>query len=234
MARGRQLSQLVSALQAETGLSLLPASGTSSYDHRVQIINRVQARLYSAWEWDFAFVKRDLPVVAGDRFLSFPVDLDFERIQWVAISSGTNSSDWRQLGYGIGEGAYRSTAEGDQGNPQRWGHSEGSKLELWPVADGPYRVRVRGALNLPLLVQPSDRAILDDTLIVLTAAAELLKRAKLGDWEDKQREAQLHFTRLRGQVSGNKRAPFVNGGGVSGLIGDVQPRAVRGIDYIEP
>ena len=234
MARGRQLSQLLNALQAEVGLSLLPASATSSIDHRVQLLNRVQARLYAAFDWDFAFVKRDVPVVAGARFLAYPADLDYERIQWAAISPGTDSSDWCELGYGVGEGAYRQIAEGTQGNPRRWAPHEGEDFELWPVADGPYRVRFRGAKNLALMVNPSDRAVLDDTLIVLHAASEMLKRAKLGDWEDKAREAQLHFTRLRGQVGGNKRSPFVSGGGVSGLMGDTPARPVRGLDYIEP
>lgn len=232
MARGRQLSQLLDQLQAEAGMSLLPASATSSKDHRIQILNRVQDRLYKAFDWDFAFVKRDVPTVPGDRYLNLPADIELERINYVRISSGTAGNDWRPMGYGIGEANYRVTAEGTNGCPQSWAPSEDNKFEIWPAADAAYRVRFRGVKVLPLMVNPSDRAVLDDTLIVLFAASELMKRQKLLDWEDKLREGQLHFTRLRSMNGANKREPFVMGGGQTGLLGDAQRPLVPGLDYI--
>jgi len=93
MARGRQLSQLLDQLQAEAGMSLLPASATSSKDHRVQVLNRVQDRLYKAFDWDFAFIKRDVPTVIGDRYLNLPADIELERVNYVRISNGTAGND---------------------------------------------------------------------------------------------------------------------------------------------
>ncbi len=232
MPRGRQLSQLLNQLQAEAGMSLLPASAVSSRDHRTQILNRVQARLYAAYDWDFAFIKRDVALTAGMRFANLPVDIDFDRVNQANISQGTAGDDWRPLGYGIGDGCYRASGEGVQGCPERWAPAEEKQFELWPTPDGDYRVRFRGVKVLPLMVEDADRAVLDDTLIVLHAAAEVMKRAKLPDWEDKLREAQLHFTRLRSMSGANKRAPFVMGGGISGLAGDYQPPPVRGLDYM--
>ena len=232
MARGRQLSQLLNQLQAEVGMSLLPASGVSSREHRVQLINRTQDRLYRSYDWDFAAIKRDVAVAQGGRYYNLPVDLELERIAYAAISQGTNSSNWRELGYGITESEYQQTAEGSQGSPQRWGPAENGQFEIWPVADGNYRVRFRGLKVLPLLVNDADRAVLDDTLLVMYAAAEMMKRQKLSDWEDKLREGQLHFTRLRAQLGGNKRRSFVNGGGVHGLVGDRTPVPVPGLDYM--
>ena len=136
------------------------------------------------------------------------------------------------LGYGITEREYAQTGEGVQGAPQKWAPAEGGVFELWPVPDDTYRMRFRGVQVLPLMVNNSDRAVLDDTLLVLYAASELMKRQKLPDWEDKQREAQLHFTRLRSFSGGNKRAPIVMGGGVSGLIGDYQRPPIGGLDYM--
>lgn len=232
MARGRQLSQLLNQLQAEAGMSLLPASSVSSKEHRIQLLNRTQARLYASFDWDFALIKRDTDLGQGARYVGQPADMDFERTDYCAIAvAGT--SDWRRLDYGINEAHYRQVAEGTEGSPQRWGPSEGGFIEIWPVPDDAYTLRFRGYQLLPVMVDESDRAILDDTLIVLFAAAELMKRAKLPDYEDKQREAQLHFTRLRSQMGGNKRDPFVNGGGMTGLIGDYQVPPVRGLDYVE-
>lgn len=232
MARGQQLSQLLQQLQAEVGLSLAPNTGLSTTDHRIQLLNRWQARLYAAFDWDFAFVKRDVAVAVRDRLLQFPADLELERIDVSSIATGTANNDWRELGYGIGEAQYRLTDENAIGCPQRWAPAEGGKFEIWPSADGPYRVRFRGAAQLQKMVNSSDRAVLDDTLIVLHAASEVLKRQKAPDWEDKLREAQMHFTRLRSMLGGNKRRSFVSGGGVSGLIGDRPRPLVPGLDYI--
>lgn len=231
MARGRQLSQLLNQLQAEAGMSVLPSSSVSSRDHRVQLLNRVQARLYAAFDWDFAFIKRDMDVIAGERRVGQPADVEFDRTSYCALATfGRN--DWRELAYGINEANYRQVAEGEQGEPLAWAPSEGW-VELWPTPDNHYTLRFRGYRTLPLMVDTDDRALLDDTLIVLFAASELMKRAKLPDWEDKLREAQLHFNRLRAQTGGNKRPSFVTGGGHSGLIADVGQYPVRGLDYID-
>jgi len=234
MARGRQLSQLLTQLQGETGMSMLPASSVTSREHRVQVLNRTQARLYAAFDWDFAFSWRDVRVEAGDRRFGQPADLDFERVNYCAIKTlGEGNNDWQELAYGINESSFIQIGEDVQGRPMRWAPAEEGKVELWPVPDAEYTVRLRGVLTLPLMVDSDDRAVLDDTLIVLFAASELLKRAKLPDWEDKAREAQLHFTRLRAQNGGNKRASFISGGAVSGLVGDYVPPLRRGIDYVD-
>jgi hypothetical protein len=232
MARGRQLSQLLNQLQAEAGMSLLPASSVSSRDSRVQLLNRVQARLYAAYDWDFVYIKRDVLMPINTRYATLPVDIDFDRVNQANISQGTNSNEWRGLGYGIGDGDYRQTGEGEKGCPQKWAPTEGGLYEVWPVPDGTYRIRFRGVKVLPPMVNDSDRAVLDDTLIVLHAASELMKRAKLLDWEDKLRDGQAHFMRLRSFSGGNKRASFIMGGGISGLPGDYQTRPVRGLDYM--
>lgn len=232
MARNQQLSQLLNQLQAESGMSTLPASAVSTKEHRIQLLNRTQARLHAAFDWDFLFIKRDVQMNQGQRWGSFPSDMVFERVNQAVIQEAAPGSTWRGLGYGITEGDYNATAEGTQGCVQRWAPAENAQFELWPVPDQDYVVRFRGIKSLTLMVNENDRAMLDDTLIVLHAAAELMKRMKLPDWEDKQREAQLHFTRLRSMNGGNKRRPFINGGAQSGLIGDARSNPVRGLDYM--
>ena len=55
----------------------------------------------------------------------------------------------------------------------------------------------------------SDTADLDDQLIVLFAASELLTRQKSPDAQLKQQQAQIHYQRLRARLS--KSEPFVLG-----------------------
>lgn len=231
MARGRTLNQLLTQLQAEAGMSLLPASGVSTRDHRVQLLNRVQARLYGAFDWEFAFTREDVIVSQGAAVYPMPSTIDFDRINQVNIAP-VNTDDWRPLGYRATDADYRVQSEGSQGAPQKWTPQD-TNFVLWPTPDAGYRIRFRGARVLPLMVNDSDRAVLDDTLIVMHAASELMKRAKLPDYEDKLREGQMQFQRLKAQQSGNKRQPIINGGGQTGLIGDSGPRLVPGLDYIQ-
>jgi hypothetical protein len=62
------------------------------------------------------------------------------------------------------------------------------------------------------MVNDSDVAMLDDNLIVLFAAAEMLARAKSDDAQGKMSAANELFTKLKG--SGIKNDVFVMGGGM--------------------
>ena len=62
-------------------------------------------------------------------------------------------------------------------------------------------LRVVGIKNLSNLVNGSDRADLDDHLLVLFAASEILSRNKAGDAEAKMVQAQTHYQRLRARLS---------------------------------
>ena len=72
-------------------------------------------------------------------------------------------------------------------------------------------VRIHGIKNLGGLINDSDKADLDDQLIVLYSAAEMLARQKQADAQNKLAQAQAHYNRLKARLA--KTETFVIGGG---------------------
>lgn len=212
MARGTQLSALVDQLRAEIGASTNVAMGVNMLPAIKQILRRTQERLWADFEWPFAFIERDEPLLNGQRYYTFDNDIDFDRISKAEVKW---SDTWRSLSYGIGAEQY-NTSDSEAGEKEdpctNWRHYEGNQFEVWPVpASDDSKIRFKAIKKLPALVNDSDTAALDDNLIVLFAAAELLARAKSDDAGAKLQAAQSHLIKLKGQ--GIKTDVFVLGGG---------------------
>ena len=201
MARGTQLSALVDALRAEIGASTNVAMGVNSLPALKQTINRTQQYLWESFEWPFAFIERDEPLLDGQRYYGFDNDIDFGRISSTHVRY---SSSWRPMVYGIGPDEYNSSdpADGDkQDPPTNWRHYEGNQFEVWPMpSSNECVVRFKAIRKCPQLINDSDVALLDDNLIVLHAAAELLSRAKSDDASAKADIAKQLLQKLKGSA----------------------------------
>lgn len=213
MARGTQLSALVDQLRAEIGASTNVAMGVNTLPNLKQILRRTQERLWSDFDWPFAFIERDEPLLANQRYYAFDNDIDFDRINeaWVRYSE-----TWRPLNYGITQEHYnRSDPATYREDPcTNWRHYEGNQFEVWPVpASAQTTLRFKAIKKLPPLIDDTDRAELDDALIVLFAAAELLSRAKAEDAQAKMQMAMSHYAKLKGNTSKNR--VFVLGGDIN-------------------
>lgn len=204
MARGTQLSALVDALRAEIGASTNVAMGVNTLPALKQLLNRVQQQLWEGFDWPFAFIERDEQMVNGQRYYTFDPEIDFGRISSAHVKY---SSSWRPLEYGIGIEQYNSSdpAEGDkQDPPTHWRHYEGNQFEVWPMpSSNECVVRFKAIKKCPLMINDSDVALLDDNLIVMYAAAELLARAKSEDAAAKNTVAERLFQKLKGQTVKN-------------------------------
>lgn len=214
MARGTQLSQLRDMLRAEIGASSNVGMGVnaqSQYDH---VLNRVQAWLWADFDWPFAYIDRDEPLAAGQRYYAFDQDVDFDRIKEARVKYGAT---WHKVEYGISEEHYNAhdSEIGAQVEPvMRWNHHENNQFEVWPVPSGNDQVlRFHAVRKLPLMINGSDVALLDDNLIVMFAAAELLARSGSKDADAKGSLARSHYNKLKGNAS--KADRFVFGGEVS-------------------
>ena len=92
---------------------------------------------------------------------------------------------------------------------------ENNQIEVFPVpannsqADGTDSVRIHGIRNLSPLVAESDLADLDDQLIVLFAASEILARQTQAD-ANKNLHKPAHYARLKARNA--KTETFVIGG----------------------
>jgi hypothetical protein len=181
VARGTQLLALVQDLREEIGRSNSVAVGKSDLPGLQQKLRRTQEMLYDDYDWPF--LRQIFPALtlnAGQQYYDFPAGLHLERVEAVDI---WYSNFPQPLVRGITPAQYaiyNSLAGVRQEPAMRWdvqwtGTAE--QMEIWPipVSNAQY-VTFTGIRNLRPLIADSDVADLDDQLIVLWTAAEILGR----------------------------------------------------------
>lgn len=224
MARGTTLEQLISDLRAEIGQSTNTAVSRASLDSLSATLRRVQSRLWGDFDWPHLRVERDIQMQAGGRYYDFPTDLDLTRVEKVEVKWG---GIWQPVNYGITSEDFvvHDSDLGIRNNPvMRWDYYNGAvgapvnQFEVWPIpanngtpASKELYLRFTGIRKLRSLIAMSDVADLDDTLIVLYSAAEILARLKMPDASSKLESANIHYSRLKGRQAG-RTEPFVIGG----------------------
>jgi len=207
MARNVTLGELIDDVRAEAGHSLQSNLGAAMREVLMKIIQRQQRRLWEDFDWTFLRVDRDVPVQAGQRYYDIPLDLTLERLESLQFKYGDR---WIPLRHGIGrEQLDQHDSDRDiRAYPvERWAEYEDDQIEVWPMPsqngtsprDG--LVRFTGIRRLRPLVAEADRADLDDTLLVLYSAAEILAREKSADASLKLQLAEKHYNRLRARNS---------------------------------
>lgn len=218
MARGVTLGQLLDDVRAEVGHSLQPNLGKASRDVIIGMIQRVQKRLWEDYSWPFLKVTRDIQIQAGQRYYDLPSDITLERVERVETKHGDY---WTKLHYGIGAEEYNQhdSDRGVRSSPlRRYDAYENNQIEFWPIpannsdaTTGTDSIRIYGIRNLSPFIAESDTADLDDQLLVLFAAAEILTRQKQSDSQSKLAQAQAHYQRLKARMA--KTDTFVISGG---------------------
>lgn len=174
MARGEQLQQLVLKLRLELGRDPSSGQGQQELTKFKYALKHAQEELYENHDWEFLSIHRDESLVAGSRYYSFDSDLNFERVSEAKIK--VNGS-WYPVKYGIDSHDYNAydSSEDERSNwVKKWDSYEGDQYEVWPIPDAnDQTLRFYGTKVLSPLVADTDRADLDDLLIVLTAASAL-------------------------------------------------------------
>jgi hypothetical protein len=194
-----------------------------------QTLRRVQETYYADFNWPNLRVMREETILANQRYYTFNADIDFERIfgAWARDTDETNPN-WRPIDYGITPADYNAT-NSDSGDTEtdilKWCHYEGNQFEVWPIPSSDGAIRFRAMKTLAPLIAGSDTCDIDGTLLVLTAAAELLARAKAQDAPLKLQMATSHYNRLKGRYQ--KDAVFVMGGDTTTTRSHTQVRAPR-------
>ena len=205
MARRTQLLQLVAQLRAETGRTQKVAVGIDEVDNLKEVLRRVQEQLYDAHDWQHLRTEKSIDLAAGQRYYDMPDGLNFDRIETVKlkvngvycdIDRGIDLTDYS---------GYDSNADTPaRADPaQKWDirivdDEDDEQIEIWPIPNSnTQKLYFTGTRSLPALVESSDRAVLDDRLIVLFAAAEILARQGAKDAQAKLEQAKDRFTILK-------------------------------------
>lgn len=213
--------QVVRATQDEAGHFTTGPLNRNVMAQIQQTVRRTYRRLHADFNWPHLYVRRDVPILARERYIQFPPDMDPDRTidAWV---TGPDMDRWEPLEYGIGMAEYNrlnsdkfdydslSDDYGTTGSPTRWSRSPIGTLnvEIWPI---PVKkgsvVRFWGITRPKVLANDNDLVDIDEDLIALYAAAEWLADQKADSAGTKLEQASAHYRRLKAN-SQNPEAVF--------------------------
>jgi hypothetical protein len=211
MARGTTLIKLLNDLRAEARLSLNAAHNAQQRDVQLHMLQRKQEWFWEDFDWPHLRVERFLEVGAGQRLYDMPTDLDISRIQKIEIKA---DQVYQPLQWGI-DAEHYAAFDSEIGErswpPRRVRIYEDTQLEIWPISDSSYdpvtqegRIKITGIRKLDPLVEDSDRADIDDRLLVLHCAAEMLAATGAKDAQIKIDQATALYAKLRGALMPRK------------------------------
>jgi hypothetical protein len=232
MATGTNLAELLRRVRAEARHSPNAGSGINADSTIREMLARIQRVEWMDRPWRHLRVRREITTVAGQHLYAWPADLAFDRVVYAFVQWGT---DWLPLNPGVTEADYNVLAEGErQDPPKRWDYREGNSLELWPTPATTMTIRLWGIKALGPLVADSDTAALDDDLLVLMAAAELLAQQKAPDAQAKLAAANRVRSSLLGNPNKSKVGSFLAGQrrGFHSSIGS-RLEVVRGVGSVQ-
>lgn len=212
MARGTTLIKLLDDYRAEARLSLNPAHNAQVRDTQVKLLQRVQERMWEEYAWPHLRVSRDIALAAGQRYYDTPADMRIERIEKLEVF---RDGAWFELHANIDAchlAAYNSDLNERSYPPERWQISEEEQAEIWPISDQDGDattlegiLRFTGTRDLRPLVADTDRADLDDRVIVLYAAAETLAAQGAKDAKLKLDQANSIMSAKRAGLTPRRR-----------------------------
>lgn len=232
MARGTQLQAIIGMVRAEAGQSTSVAAGVDNRPALIQKIQRTQELYVMAYDWPFLRDDFSVTLAANQRFYDLPsntlVDssvsyLDMERIELVAINySGKPYPIDRGISFDEYAQYNSEATPPETGSPvRRWDikrTSAGSEqVEVWPIpTDNTQTLSFRGLRRLRPLVADSDVADLDDVLIALTVASEILARAGAKDAGKVEGAAAARYKQLKAGSKGASRMITMSGSSAQG------------------
>jgi hypothetical protein len=223
MARGTTLGDLVNQLRIAAKLDPNPALSINLVPSMKRELAYTQERLYDEFDWPHLKITRDKELQAGERHYDVPDDMNLERIIAVDVRWGGR---WLPVERGIGLDQYNqhdSDADIRVDPVLRWDVKDtgtGAQIEIWPVPLTDYdaeskdgALRFTGIRQLNQLVANSDRADLDDQMVVKYVAASMLASRKDADAQVKLAEARSRKKTLQGRITKTRRNSFGLGTG---------------------
>lgn len=208
MARGTSFGQIVQMLRDEIGRSNAAGSaGVADYSQLKRLANRYYETLFLDYDWPhLRFVSARVPLSAGERYYDVPTTLDYERFERIVL--WTNGRPYT-LDRGIDAEDYQvfSSEDGERADPVlKWDiRHTGTKeqIEVWPMpASSGQALQITGFRKFVRLVADADTCKLDDNLVVLFAAAELVGE---DDRKAKLAAGRTLYDRLRGRTKGGSK-----------------------------
>jgi hypothetical protein len=211
--RYKKLSDLVRQLRAEARLSTSSSTGLEADEYLMQLLRRIYETLWDDYEWEHSRLTRAdglITLVDGTHLYDLPTDAYFEGIE--AVWYKDTGGNWLPLDYGIGHSLMNieDTDAGEESDPvRRWApYDTGTKtqIEVWPKPGADATVIAVTGKRKPAVLKDGDSIVdLDDLVIVLMAAAEVLAESRPHEAKIKADAASARLLKVRAKASGKTR-----------------------------
>lgn len=206
--------QLVEKLRDECGTSSNSSRGADNLAYLQRLIARTYEFLVDEADWTFLRVDKDeatKELEAGSRYYDFPTAMDLKYTVnaevfwgnvWLPIDYGISSADYNQISPELNQRA----------DPVcKWQIKNDRQFEVWPMPasngsvatvagvttyEGPL-LRFSGRKQPEQLTDDTSRADMDDLLIVLYAAAEVLAKKSQKDADLKLAAAKQRMVQMK-------------------------------------
>lgn len=205
MARNKTLQDTVDAVLRECKAT---TASTAGNDFRQNVKERIRSthEFYVAeFEWPFMKLKKGdakVTLAAGQRYYDFPTNLDRDQDFQLWYQ---HSNIWIPLKEGISPQDYNAWDSDDDQRAEpalKWAYYDETQFEVWPLpaTDGKL-IWASGRKAADVLVQDTDRLDLDDRIIVLHVAADMMdgKNQKLAD--KKRADAERRYWQMRANTN---------------------------------
>lgn len=215
--RNATLESILTRYREEVGLSTNPRMNLQVRDAQVGLLRRMQEWLYDEDDWPHLKVTVRVTLEAGLSQYALPIALNPDRI---FSASQLRDGIWYPLvaTFGGAELTVRGDDPEDRSDALRaFEMLEDGTMSVWPTPKTNGNavsnfIEIRGVRALTPLVAENDRAVVDDQLIYLYAAAETLTAAGDRSAAAKLEAANRRKERLLRQDSKIKK--FKVGGGL--------------------
>jgi hypothetical protein len=185
MALRTTLSEVVDMVREEADLSTATSRGIDHRDNIKRLIIRNHKMLAEDFDWQHLEIKKESSVgrkllQAGSRTYNFPTALNPLKIRRAFVKWG---SSWLELDYGV---KYEQFSAFDPDSNQRsdpitnWDFYSDSEFEVFPLpasngtANGANEMAFEGQKKVTELVADASRLDMDDILVSLLCATEIL------------------------------------------------------------
>jgi hypothetical protein len=178
MALRTTLDEIVEMVRNEAEISTDATRGLDHIQYIRQLVRRHYATLLDDFDWKHLILKREdctKTIAIGQRYYDWPVTLNPNKITTVWYLWG---NQWCPLQEGISFEQYnaRNSELDERSDPaDRWAWYGHEQFEVWPIpASLGGKVGFTGQKKGEILVNGGNRADLDDIMIALYAAGEML------------------------------------------------------------
>lgn len=217
MARGQSLATIRQQLRAEIKHAVNPALGVDFQASLDQAIRLAYTTLHESYDWPHLRMWGSKTVAAGGRYYDLPTGMLVENLREIKQIESSNIYDIER-GISFEEYAqWDSDADERSDFIDRWeivSTAEGAEqIEVWPIpATNAGTLKIKGKRTRVALVDDEDLCDLDDFLVVLVAAADLLVEKKPKEAQAKANRATVLVGKALGNMSSGNQITSLGGG----------------------